>query len=117
MMQDAEAKYERCYIRRVVMLGIGAIVLGAGLLGFCSQANAEPIYKASAEGTTITLHTADCKMPAVKNLPKRAVWEEGGVKTEGCYGPHPQFPVVVFYFSDRTVVIVPVQLFQRVTGT
>jgi len=98
-------------------VGMIVLIVVLGLAIFAGKASAEPIYKASAEGTTITLHTADCKMPAVKNLPKRAVWEEGGVKTEGCYGPHPQFPVVVFYFSDRTVVIVPVQLFQRVTGT
>ena len=117
-MQDAEAKYERCYIRRVVVLVIGSIVLGAGLLGFCSQANADPLYRAEAGDAVITVYTEPCAVKAVGNLPKRATWTEKGKTFEGCAGSHPQYPILVFYFEgDKSVVVIEHGAFQKVTGT
>jgi hypothetical protein len=91
-----------------------AFILGALLV--YGTAKAEPLFRASAEGTTITLYDEPCKLPEVENLKNRATWEEKGKVTEGCYGGHPQFPLVLFYFADKAVTIVPVEVFKRMTG-
>ena len=94
----------------VVVLMLGSIMLYSG------TAKAEPLYRASSEGVTITLYSEPCKLKAVENLKSRATWEENGKVTEGCYGGHPQFPLVLFYFADKAVTIVPVEVFKRMTG-
>ena len=70
---------------------------------------------ASHNGITIQLTDEPCKSQGVKNLPYRAVWKEGKGSFEGCYGVA-SGAVVMLYFEDKTVVVLPVQAFARTTG-
>jgi hypothetical protein len=111
-------KEERSAFREIASYVVGLLSLVA--LGIAvtwpTKANADPIYRANAEGIVITLTNEDCKLPAVSNLKKRATWEEKGKTFEGCWGGHPAFPIVMGYFSDRSVVVLPVEVFAPVTG-
>lgn len=111
---DDRDEMERCNRRRVTLWL--AVMIGIALAVGVVVAHAEPLFRVSAEGSTVVLHSEDCKLD-VKNLRKRATWTENGVVTEGCYGGHPQWPIVLFYFADKTVVVIPMELFQRVSGT
>lgn len=94
-----------------------AFIIGA-VIAFVFHAGnvqAEPLYKAKGEGVEIVLHSEDCRIE-MKNLKRRATWTEGGVVTEGCYGAHPEYPVILFYFADKSVVILLVQMFEKVRG-
>jgi hypothetical protein len=76
----------------------------------------EPMVKANVQGIEITVYTEDCTLKnVVSNLPKRATWVEKGKTFEGCAGAT-QFGVLIFYFNDKTVAVVPVEHFAKVTG-
>lgn len=79
------------------------------------KANAEPLVRATEGGVVVTIYTEKCALPAVANLAHRATWTENGKTTEGCAGPHP-LGLIVMYFTDKTVVIHPMQAFVSVTG-
>lgn len=85
------------------------------LLLFPFSLKAEPVASASHNGITITLFDEGCKSQNVKNLPYRALWKEGKGSFEGCYGVA-SGAVVMLYFEDKTVVVLPVQAFSRTTG-
>jgi hypothetical protein len=78
-------------------------------------ANAEPSYEASGDGVRVVVYSEKCSLPEVMNLAQRATWTEKGKTTEGCAGVHPM-GVVLFWFSDRTVVAIPTSQFVRVVG-
>lgn len=81
-----------------------------------APAHAEAVYAAEADGAILVLHKEKCTLPAVVNLPFRAEWVEGEKVIEGCWSPpHPEVGVVMTYFADKTVIAIPVQLFERVT--
>ena len=89
------------------------LLLPLALLAFPVQA--EVLYMARDDnGTVVELTNEPCALPAVANLPKRAVWRETGKVFEGCYVA--RFGAVVMYFSDRTVIIAPMNAFTRVTN-
>lgn len=83
---------------------------------WATNAYAGPILKGEAEGITVTIYEEACQLKEVTNLPKRATWTEKGKTFEGCVGAHPQFPILMGYFSDKTMVVLPVQMFTRVSG-
>lgn len=95
-----------------------AVLIGAAIAGvfYASKVHAAPIYQAEQGGVRVVLTDEDCKLPQVSNLTKRATWTEDGKTFEGCYGGHPMFPIVMAYFSDKSVVALPVEMFVRVTG-
>ena len=99
-----------------------AVVIGLVLGGvlYAGRAVAEPMAKASVNNgqVVITIYTEDCALKnVVTNLPKRATWVEGGKTYEGCAGVQPDAGVAMFYFSgDKTIAIVPLQMFARVVG-
>lgn len=90
--------------------------VGLLLLAFLGSAHAEPMFRAEGDNTVITLHSEACALEAVANLPRRATWLEGGKTIEGCWQNHP-FGLVILYFADKTVVLVPTQAFTQVTGS
>ena len=57
-----------------------------------------------------------CTLKAVENLKHRSVWHEKGKRFEGCWAPHPGVGLVVSYWSDKTVAIIPIDAFVKVTG-
>ena len=89
-------------------------VIGLLLVG---NAKAEPMFRADAGDAVITVHSGPCTVAAVGNLPRKATWREKGKTYNGCAGQHPMFPILIFYFEgDKSVVVVPIELFQKVTG-
>ena len=77
-------------------------------------AHAETIASASQNNVTISLTNEPCASQSVKNLPYRAIWTEPNGKIEGCYGVQ-SGTVVMLYFEDKTVAVLPTQVFQKVT--
>lgn len=87
------------------------------LLLVCWPAYAEPFAQFTVNETTkIILHSEDCRLTSVTNLPSRATWEEGGKVYEGCYGFDGRFKLIRLWFEDKTVIALPVQVFLKVTG-
>lgn len=78
---------------------------------------AAPLYEARVNqgAVLITIHSEPCALPVVVGLPKRATWVEGDKTYEGCVGLRPDFGLLVFYFTDRTIGLVPVNAFVKVT--
>lgn len=92
------------------------LVSGAILLLLGTPAQASPVFQVEADGARLVLHTGDCQLAEVKNLPRRAVWHENGKAQEGCWVFRQELGVILFYFSDRTVFGIPAQAFVRVRG-
>lgn len=84
------------------------------LMLFASVVYAAPIATAGDERITVILTDEKCALSAVTNLSLRATWRENGHTFEGCYAV--ARGLVLCYFSDRSVVAIPSQAFQRVTG-
>jgi hypothetical protein len=107
--------YDRHWLRYLVawiVFVLVMVLLGAVL---SVHALAQALYRADAEGLTITLLRDPCKLREVANLPNRALWQEPGkAAVEGCYGYDSRLGVVLTYWSDRTVVALPGYLFKRV---
>ena len=81
-----------------------------------TKAFAGPIAEGAGDNDAkITLYNDPCKLKEVSNLELRATWQEKGKVFEGCFGIHP-YGVVLAYFSDKTVVIMPVDIFKAVSG-
>ena len=93
---------------------LAGIAIGGVL--FAGQASAAPLFRAETDGVTITLYDEDCKLSAVSNLKKRATWTEKGKTYEGCVGQHPAYPIFMAYFSDKTFVVLPIEIFSPVSG-
>ena len=95
---------------------IVGVLLGLILLGCVTEAAAEPLFRVTLpEGAVITLHSGKCEMTEVVNLPMVATWEEKGKTFTGCWGVNPA-GVVSLYFTDKTVVGLPVRAFEKVIG-
>jgi hypothetical protein len=109
-----ESKEERASLAQRLIVGLGVVCLIV-LVGIAT-AQAAPLYSAEVEGVRIVLTDEDCKLTAVANLKKRATWTEKGKTFEGCFGIHPQYGVVIAYFSDKHVVLMDPQAFVRVPG-
>lgn len=71
---------------------------------------AAPVALAVDGPVSVTLYDEPCTVD-VSNLKLRAVWTEAGKTFEGCYGVFGR-AVVGAYFSDKSVVVLPVQMFQ-----
>ena len=81
------------------------------------NAHAEAVFEATQGDIRVVLHSDDCALKEVSNLPKKAVWHENGKQIEGCWGPNPQLGVIAMYFAaDRTVGLAPIQAFKRLVG-
>lgn len=80
--------------------------------------NAATVAQVGDEKTQIRLTDEPCALTEqITNLPKRAVWIEGGKSVEGCYGVIPGFGIVTMYFADKTTAAVPVAAFTRASDT
>ena len=86
-------------------------ILLALLLLTCSVAYAAPVAVAGNSEVTVTLTDENCALSAVKNLPYRATWVEAKGSFEGCYDV--RRTVVVIYFEDQQVIIVPLEAFRK----
>lgn len=112
-----EAKAERAALRVYTAIGyLCLLFLFLLAVTWPTNAHAGPIYKAEDAEMRIVLTDEDCKLKqVVTNLPKRATWVDKNGKYEGCYAIH-EIGIVVAYFSDKTVAILPAYIFQKVAG-
>lgn len=92
-------------------------LFGAGLV-YCTDARADPLYRASILGVVITLHSEECALKdKVSNLPRKATWVENGKTYQGCFGYVEPLGLFMFYFSDdKTVAGIPASAFSKVHG-
>jgi hypothetical protein len=98
----------RIFLRIVVLCVFAA---------FLQFANAEPMAVAVKGNVRVTVYDEPCALVnEVTNLPRRATWDEGSEHYEGCFGTFPN-GVLGFYFTDKTVAVVPRSDFRPVTGT
>lgn len=112
-VQEAPYKHDRwVFVPRLVAI----LVVVAGLALWAGNVFAEAAFQGQGQGVTITVFNEPCKLDAVTNLPFRATWEENGKVTEGCVAPRPDAGVVVGYFSDKTIALMPIQMFKRLVG-
>ena len=112
-LREEPAKHDRLVIANKVLF---ALVVGLFLAMAMAPVFAEPVFQGQGQGVTITIYNEPCKLEAVSNLPFRATWEEKGKVTEGCIAPRPEVGVVVGYFADRSIALMPIEMFQRLTG-
>lgn len=101
----------------LIMIAVGLVLFVVLILATAwgaAVAFGAPIAEAGDARVTITLFDEACAIAAVSNLPQRATWTEGGKIFDGCWAS--AGGIILLYFSDRSVVAVPTQVFQRVTG-
>lgn len=100
----------------VFPLPLWFILLATLLFGLWpSLVFAEPVLQVTTpEGIVITLHSDKCELKEISNLPYRITWDEKGKTTEGCFGA--KGGMVIFYFQDKTVGIIPTHVFEKVLG-
>lgn len=108
-------KAERRYWRDAVLKVLAVILFFAGV-GAVFKAHAEAVFAGEGQGVKIVVYDEPCKLTEVSNLPYRATWEENGKVTEGCIAPRPDAGVAVGYFADKTVALMPLQMFKRLVG-
>ena len=86
-------------------------------LCYCVPAYGEALYEAKgSDGVRVVAYSDACALrDVITNLPKRATWHDGSKVYEGCFGA--TNGLVIFYFADKTVVVLPTQAFTRVQGT
>ena len=119
MSNDFDIKEERNLIRWMIIKSFGiagllAAMLFIGLFLITDNVKAAPVAEAQGPGVVVTLTDEACRIAEVSNLKLRATWTENGKTTEGCFAVTQG--MALFYFLDRTVVVIPSGMFQRVTS-
>ena len=99
------------------LLGVSLILAGCAPVPIASEPAAErrvvPVAEARNGDVTIFLTAEGCSLPTVKNLPYLAVWKEPAGVIKGCYDLRGEGRVVVIYFEDQMVVVLPIGIFSR----
>lgn len=92
--------------------------LAASLLLCWGIAHAGVVAISTDPAATIALYDDPCALThVIRGLPLKATWQEKGVTHQGCYSLGYENTLVVMYFSDLTIVLVPVQMFKPAQGT
>jgi hypothetical protein len=110
-----EAKEERATLAQRLIAWLGVVCLIV-LVGLATNVHAGPRFQVVADGAKVVLHDDKCAVSAVKNLPYKATWEEKGKVFQGCWGARPDAGVVMFYFDDKSVGIIPIAELTAVVG-
>ena len=77
------------------------------------KGHAKTVAVAVHKNIVISLTDERCALTAVKMLPDRVTWRESGKVFEGCAGGHPSW-LIVMYFNDGTIVLLPPAAFKPV---
>jgi hypothetical protein len=84
---------------------------------YVTQAHADVIAIADTGSVKIILHDSPCELKeVVSNLPQKAEWLEGGRTFKGCWNGHPGGFIVTYWLEDKTVGIVPINVFKKANG-
>jgi hypothetical protein len=112
-------KDERSLLRKVIAV-LGAVclvVLLAVAVTWPTKAHADPRFQVSIEGVTVVLYDDKCDLTdQITNLPYKATWTEKGKTYRGCWGARPDAGVVMAYFEDKTIGLIPMQGLTPVRG-
>ena len=101
------------------LIGLAALLLVLALLTwFTGRALAGPLFEAEGEdergsGLKVVLYEEPSAIKTISNLTRRATWVENGMVIEGCWSPTPVGVVMLYFHADRTVVVIPNSVFQR----
>lgn len=90
-----------------------AFVLSIAL--YATSVHADVVAVANIEGVKITLLNDKCDLKEVSNLPYKATWIEDGRTYKGCWAANQGF-VVGFFVDDKSVAVMPMRIFTKVTG-
>lgn len=94
-----------------------AILFGIALAMLPIYGHAEPRLAVTQGNVTVTLYDDPCELgEKVTNLQFKATWQEGGRTFNGCWNARPDLEVVVAYFDDLTVALIPFRDLKRVTN-
>lgn len=93
------------------------VIVALGMALTSGKVFGEPFISAEMAGVRLVVHTEECAVKEIKNLPRRATWTEKGKTTEGCAGLSQEIEMIVFYWADGTVTVIPSPYFQRVHGS
>lgn len=84
---------------------------------WATKAYSDPRLQAVDDGVRVILYDDKCELEdQITNLPYKAVWEEKGKTYRGCWGPRPDMRVMVAYFEDKTIGVIPMGALTRVSG-
>lgn len=95
---------------RTVLAWFGALLV----VGLYLEAKAVPILVHTTQDVIITITDEPCAQKVV-NLPQRAVWKDKRGSWEGCVGVS-RIGILVFYFTDGEIVLLPPTVFRPVMG-
>jgi len=90
------------------------LVAGLSAAAPASRA-AEPFAMVQNEKAVVTLYREACELRDVSNLKHRATWVEDGKSYEGCFGVFFDH-AIGFYFDDKQVAVIPLEVFVPVKG-
>jgi hypothetical protein len=110
-----DAKEERATLAQRLIAWLGVVCLIV-LVSLATNAHAGPRFQVVADGAKVVLHDDKCAVSAVANLPYKATWEEKGKVFQGCWGARPEAGIVMFYFDDKSVGIIPIAELTAVVG-
>ena len=87
-------------------------ILFAVLLCWVVTASAGKQLVAKGADFSVFLTDEACESQAVTNLPKKAIWvDKNNNRIAGCWGFMHAAGSVLFYFDDKTVVLIPARMF------
>lgn len=75
-----------------------------------NYAVAAPIARASDKDVVIVLYEDKCTLDVI-GLPQRAQWSQGGKSWEGCFDLR-RDTLILIYFEDKSIVIIPAGFFR-----
>lgn len=100
----------------IVVLLLALAINAMLFVAWTAPAHAAPVAVLTADDGHVVLTDEPCTMPdQVANLPYRATWSQGGKTQEGCYSVFGG-SVIVGYFADHTVAVMPASMFVRASG-
>ena len=85
------------------------------IVWFMPTAEARAVAIATSQGISITVTDEPCRLKQVSNLPYRVTWKDGNKTFEGCFTVRPDVNVVVAYFDDGSVALIPAHAFSMVS--
>jgi hypothetical protein len=116
---DEESKAERGALRKLFLWFCTACGFALFLLAVTwpTKAHAEPRFQVSVDGVRVVLFDDKCELThLITNLPYKATWTEKGKTVRGCWGARPDAGIVMAYFEDKTIGLIPMQDVTPVQG-
>jgi hypothetical protein len=89
------------------LLGVAILAMAVLTFAFPPKSYGAAVAGVDFEGVKIVFTDDPCALPEVVNLPYAATWTEKGKVVKGCWGMHPTYPIVLSYWADKTVSVIP----------